>query len=151
VFGTRADAFIDFTFAVTLIAPLVVWLSMRAARARSHELHRRVQIGFLVVAIIAVVVLEVRIRMSGGSGSLLSQSAPGRTTLARVALGVHITVAVLTYALWTWLAVASSRRFNSELPGPFSRRHRRLGTLVFAGLVISALSASVMYTLAFVL
>lgn len=41
MFGSRADLFIDVTFAVTLLAPLAplaAWLSMRAARARSHEL-----------------------------------------------------------------------------------------------------------------
>jgi len=66
-------------------------------------------------------------------------------------LGVHIVVAVATYALWTWLVVASSRRYRQILPGRFSRGHRRLGMTVFGGLCFTAASASGIFTMAFVL
>jgi hypothetical protein len=58
---------------------------------------------------------------------------------------------VATYGLWTGLTVASWRRFGTRLPGGFSRRHRRLGTLVFGGLCATAASATAVFMLAFVL
>jgi putative membrane protein len=63
---------------------------------------------------------------------------------------VHVMVAVLTYVVGTWLAVVSWPRAGDRLPGKFSRRHRRYGTLVFAGLWFTAVSATGMYVLAFV-
>jgi len=64
---------------------------------------------------------------------------------------IHITVAVATYALWSWLAAVSWRRFGARLPGSFSRRHRQLGTVVFGGLCFTAASATGIFALAFVL
>jgi hypothetical protein len=60
-------------------------------------------------------------------------------------------MASVNYGLWTGLAIASWRRFGAALPGAFSRRHRQLGWTVFAGLAFTALSATGMYVLAFVL
>jgi putative membrane protein len=148
MFGTRAWLLIDVTFLVTLAAPLVVVVSLALARRRRLDAHRRLQIGLLVVCIAAVLALELCIRLAGGSGAFLMHS--GYPGLVRAVLAVHVTCAVATYAAWTWLAVASHRRFRGALPGSFSRRHRRVGRLVFSGLCVTALSAAAMYTLAFI-
>jgi putative membrane protein len=149
MFGTRASLLVDCTFLVTLAAPLVVLASLALARRRRLDAHRRLQIGLLVVCIAAVLVLELCIRLAGGSGAFLAHSGahPG---LARGVLAVHVTCAVATYAVWTWLAVVSHRRFRGSLPGSFSRRHRGAGQLVYRGLCLTALSAAAMYTLAFI-
>lgn len=147
----RADAIACFTFAVTLAAPVVTWLSIRRAKARAFERHRRLQVGLLVVCWVAVLLLEVKIRLAGGSGSLVATASPEYRGLARALLGAHITGAVATYALWTWLAVVSWRRFQGVLPGSFSPRHKRLGLFVFGGLVFTTISATGMFFFTFVL
>jgi hypothetical protein len=58
---------------------------------------------------------------------------------------------IATYAVWTGLAIVSSRRYRYALPGSFSRRHRKLGWAVFSALCFTAASASAMYLFAFVL
>jgi len=143
---TRADAFVNLTFAVSLLVPCVAFYSFRLPR----ETHRKVQAGLLAVAWAAVLVLETRIRLEGGSGSFIAQASPQLQRLARVVLGVHITGAVLSYSAWTALAVVSWRRFRTRLPGDFSARHRFLGRAVFYGLCFDAVSASAMYGLVFV-
>jgi putative membrane protein len=150
MFGTRAWFLVDCTFLVTLAAPLVVFVSLALARRRRLDAHRRLQVGLLVVCIAAVLVLELCIRLAGGSGAFLAHSGAQRTGLVRVVLAVHVTCAVATYAAWTWLAVVSHRRFRGSLPGSFSRRHRQVGRLVYRGLCLTAISAAVMYTLAFI-
>lgn len=150
MFGTRAGFLVDCTFVVTLLAPLVVLSSLRLARSRRHDAHRRLQIWLLVVCVLAVLTLEASIRMAGGSGAFIARSGLGRPDLVRGVLAVHVSFAVATYAAWTWLAIASHRRFRASLPGSFSRRHKRVGKLVFGGLCFTALSAAAMYTLAFV-
>lgn len=148
--GTRADLVMDLALVVTLLAPLVVMVSLRLVRAGRHHAHRRTQIGLLVVCSATVLALEVSIRLAGGSGAFLAQSSIDRPGLLRALLLVHIAVAVATYAGWAWLAVASHRRFGAALPGSFSRRHRRAGRVVFGGLCFTALSAAAVYTLLFV-
>lgn len=146
MFGTRATAVVDLTFAATLLAPLVTLLSLRAARRRNYQLHRWLQVGLAVVCFATVIALETQIRLAGGSGAFLGERGGG----ARLLLGVHISGAVLTYLAWAWLAVVSWRRYTAALPGPFSRRHKLLGKCIFAGLCFTALTAAGMYTLAFV-
>jgi hypothetical protein len=150
MFGTRAWFLVDCTFLVTLGAPLVALLSIGLARRRRLDAHRRLQIALLVVCIAAVLVLELCIRLAGGSGAFLAQSGVQRTGLVRAVLAVHVVCAIATYTAWTWLAVVSHRRFRGSLPGSFSRRHRQVGRLVHRGLCVSAISAAAMYTLAFI-
>src|SRR5690606_9988656 len=95
--------------------------------------------------------LEGHIRLSGGSGSLVAGSPYQGTALLKGVFLAHILPAVATYGVWLYLVVASFRRRNESLPGPFSRRHKKLGLVVIAGLVWTALSAIAVYVLGFAL
>ncbi len=135
----RIDPIVTASYVITVLAPFVVYASLRLVRRGVHDAHRMIQGVLLVVGWIAVLALELRIRFAGGSGAFLEQASdPVRAWAARL-LFVHIGV-----------AVASWRRFGAQLPGGFSRRHRRLGTLVFGGLCFTAASATGMYVLVFV-
>lgn len=147
----RIDAVVAATYVVTLAAPIVCYASIRLARDRRHDPHRLVQAVALATCWIAVLALELRIRFAGGSGAFLELARPDLAATARTLLGVHISVAVATYLLWTWLARASWRRYEVSLPGSFSRRHRMLGMAVFGGLCFTAASATGMFMIAFVL
>jgi hypothetical protein len=146
----RADPIVTLTYLVTLAAPAVVYASIRFARAGNHDAHRIVQAVCVVLAWIAVLALELRIRLAGGSGAFLAMAPPELHAWAQRLLVVHVAIAIATYLVWTWLVVASWRRFRLRLPGSFSRRHRTLGMLVLAGLVFTAASATGMFVLAFV-
>ncbi|SRR6266700_5999938 len=148
--GTRADLAVNFAYAVTVMAPPLSWTAVRLAKQARYDVHRVLQISLLSLCIAGVLTLEARIRMSGGSGVLIRQAHVQNPALARGILDVHIAAAVITYSIWCYLAIASWRRYRSELPGTFSRRHRRLGWLVFAGLCFTTVSASVVYWLAFI-
>jgi hypothetical protein len=147
----RLDPVVTATYVVTLCAPVAAYVSIRLARLRDHERHRLVQAVLLVLCWFSVLALELRIRLGGGSGVFVERAPPALVDVAHRLLGVHIVVAVATYALWTWLVVASSRRYPQILPGRFSRGHRRLGMTVFGGLCFTAASASGIFTMAFVL
>jgi putative membrane protein len=147
----RASPLDIFVYAVTLCAPLAAWISFRFARRKEHVRHRRIQLTLLALCITAVVALEIEIRLAGGSGSLVSQAPAALLPAARAMLVIHIAVAVLTYSAWATLAFMSNRRFRSTLPGTWSSRHKRIGKLIFAGLVFTAVSATGMFFAAFVL
>jgi hypothetical protein len=148
--NSRADLTVDLTFVVTLLAPFVALTSFRLAHTGRRALHRVVQLWLLAACVLAVLGLETRIRLAGGSGAFLSQSPFAHRRAARLFVGVHISAAVLTYLAWGWLAIWSQRRWGEILPGPSSHAHRRIGWLVFGGLAFTALSASGMYWLVFV-
>lgn len=146
----RFDVVVTATFAVTLSAPLVMYASIRLVRRGRREAHRKIQIAHLIVCWLATLALELRIRLDGGSGMFIERVAPELRAIARPLLIAHITIAVLTFVVWTWLAVASHRRFDGSLPGSFSRGHRRVGKLVFGGVCFTAASAIGLYVLVFV-
>ena len=147
----RLDPVITAAYLVTLSAPVAAYAGIRLARRRDHERHRILQAVLVVMGWLAVLGIELRIRMAGGPGAFIDHAPPALLDWAHRLLSIHIAVAVATYGLWTWLAVASWRRYEVILPGTFSRRHRVLGTLVFGGLCFTAASATGVYALAFVL
>jgi surfactin synthase thioesterase subunit len=151
MFSSRADLIVDLTWLATLLAPIVTLISTRWAVARHYHRHRVAQVMLLGFCWTTVLAFETLIRLRGGSGIFLAAASDQRRELARRLLLAHISGAVLTYLAWSWLAVTSWRRFRADLPGRFSRRHRRVGWLVFAGLCFTSASATGMYLMAFVL
>lgn len=147
--ASRAHLVVQITWLLTLLAPIVTFVSIRRARARRYTTHRALQIGLLVSCWATVLAFETILRLRGGSGVFVQDAAPAFRSAARSLLLIHIAGAVATYLLWTGLAVLSLRRFRAVLPGPFSRIHRRLGWIVFFGLCFTALSATAMYVLVF--
>jgi len=146
----RLDPVATSTYVMTLAAPVATYASIRLARSRDHDRHRLIQAVLLVMCWLSVVALEVRIRLAGGSGVFLDSAPAAISSWADRLRAVHITIAVATYALWTWLAVVSWQRYQTRLPGNFSRRHRTLGTVVLCGLCVTAIAATGMFALAFV-
>jgi hypothetical protein len=106
----RIDAVATASYVVTLAAPVAAYLTFRRVRRGDRDGHRLAQTTLLVVCWIAVLALEVRIRLAGGSGELIADAPPAIQPWARGLLIVHVGVAVVTYLAWTWLAVASWRR-----------------------------------------
>lgn len=147
----RADLIVNFSYFASLIAPGVAIYSVRRAKQRRYVQHRNLQLALLAFCWLAVLLLELKIRSSGGSGALIKSAATEYQGMARQLLLIHIGVAVLTYGLWTALVVLSWRRFRTQLPGAFSRRHRQLGWLIVSGLGFTTISATLMYVLTFVL
>lgn len=150
--GTRADVLMDVVFVATLATPFIVAWGVRFASKGNYARHRAVQTTLLAVLLVAVILFEVDVRLSGGSGSLMKGSSYAGTGLLRGITLVHVLGNVATFILWLWLVVKSRRRFGTpELPGPFTATHKRAGSVVFGGLVFGAVSAVAMYVLGFVL
>ncbi len=149
--GTRADLLTDLITVGYGVVPLILAWSAMQARRGFHLRHRAVQCAALALLTVVLVMFEVNIRMRGGSDALfLSSSFANTPTLRAVLLG-HLLIAVSTYFVWVGLTVLSWRRFRSRLPGVFSRTHARVGRLVIAGNVATALSGILLYIVGFVL
>lgn len=150
MFGTRADTIVNFAYLVTLIAPFAAFFSLRLVRKGQHDMHKRIQIALITVCVMAVCALEIRIRLAGGPAQLIKESPYAGAGLMRAVATIHIVGAVLTYLIWCWLVFTSYRLHRSKLPGAFSRKHKITGWVVIGGLCFTALSATAVYTLAFI-
>lgn len=100
-----------------------------------------------MITVVAVIALELLIRFSGGSGSISGLSPYADEKFFGVILIAHIIGAVLTYILWTYLLLQSRRKFDTDLPGNFSKTHKILAKVVIVGLIYTAVSALIVYLL----
>lgn len=142
----------DFTFfimtavlVVTLMAPIFSYVAIKKARQKDFKTHKKIQTLVYASCIAAVLVLELLIRFSGGSGSMFKDSSHANNPVFKTILTAHIIGAVLTYIVWTFLIIKSRRKFQKTLPGKFSVTHKKMGIVVFVGLVYTGFTALVVY------
>lgn len=130
---------------LSLFAPFGVYYGVKLARKKDYNAHRKIQTITFILCGLGVLALEILIRYSGGSGSLASNSNYYGTSFFTITLISHIIVAVLTYLIWAVFIIASSRKYQKTLPGKFSKMHKRIGLIIFGGLIYTALTALVIY------
>lgn len=130
---------------LTLFSPFGVYYGIRLARNKNYKSHRRIQNIIFTIGVVGVLALEILIRYSGGSGSLASNSKYYDSKFFTITLVSHIVVAILTYLLWTVLIVLSNSKFRKSLSGKLSEIHKKLGEVIFGGLIYTAVSALAVY------
>lgn len=130
---------------VTLVAPFFSYYAIKKARQKDFKSHKRIQTIVYAFCAAAVLVLELMIRLSGGSGSMYEDSSHADNPFFNTLLTAHIIGAVLTFILWTYLIIKSYRTFQKSLPGNFSVSHKKMGIAVFIGLIYTGITALVVY------
>ena len=130
---------------VTLIAPIICYHAIAKARKSEFNSHKKIQTGVYILCVSSVVILEILIRVSGGSGSISSESSHAHKRAYKTMMIIHIIGAVVTYILWTYLIIKSNRTFQKTLPGQFSISHKKIGIAVFIGLIYTGVTASIVY------
>ena len=150
-FGSRADLLTDLSLLIFIVLPFVMPIGFRLAKQRRLLAHRRLSLIFLGVMTVAVLVLEVDIRLRGGTGALAGKAVSIPTAAVRGLLLVHLLIAVSTWVSWIVLAVRSWRSFQQTLPGDFSSTHRRWGRIQWLGVAATAGTGTLLYIAAFVM
>lgn len=150
-FGSRADLLTDLSLSLFVLLPMLMPLGFRLARGGRLQLHRAVQAGFLLTMTIAVLALEVDIRLKGGTGALAGSAVAAPRLIVRALFLVHLLIAVTTWVAWIGLVVRSWRGFGGTLPGAFSSAHVRWGKRVWVGVSATAATGTLLYIAVFVL
>lgn len=148
--GSRADVLMDVVLIAMALTPFLLVWAIRLARRRDYTRHRTVQSSLLCVLLVAVVAFEVDVRMSGGSAAFITGSRYLGTTLFYSLLGVHILVAVASFALWTWVVARGWGVSPEPSAEHFGAAHRRQGYLILAGVTFTSVSGAVLYWMSFV-
>lgn len=149
--GTRASIGMDVVL-VGLLAtlPLLAWSISLVARRRDFKAHRKLQLLIAGALVAAIVVFEIDVRLIS-DWKLRAKPSPYWPSGVLSALGIHLVFAVSTLVLWTWVVWEAVKRFPSPpAPNAHSPRHRLMARMAAADLVLTAITGTAFYWLAFV-
>lgn len=82
---------------LSIFAPYIALYAVKLVKQGEYEQHIKVQKSLFYACVTGVILLELTIRFSGGSGSLVKVSPYLVTTFFHTTLWAHIISAVLTY------------------------------------------------------
>jgi len=148
--GSRASLGTDLVFvALFAVIPLLAW-SVQLARRQHYRWHKQAQLAIAAALLVAIVIFEIDMRFVSGWKPRAVDSPwwPGGVWTA---LSVHLVFAISTVVLWIWVVWEAVRRFPvPPAPAAHSRRHRLMGRLAAADLVLTSLTGWIFYWFAFV-
>ena len=148
--GTRAPFFMDFVMIIVTLLPLLVMGAISMAKAKAYRLHSITQNIIFIVSVIVIGYFEYGVRAGGGFKTFMEESHASHN-YALYVLIFHIAVAVISSIVWIrtlWLARIAYK--NSNLPGDYSKIHKKAGQLTFLGIFITAFTGIWVYILLFV-
>jgi putative membrane protein len=152
--GSRASFGMDLVL-VGLIAllPVLAWSIHLVRNRRAYAAHKRLQIFIAAALLAAIVVFEIDVRLI--SDWKVRAAADGQNPWwpagVLTALAIHLVFAVSTLVLWVWVVWEAFVRFPvPPTPGSHGPRHRVMARLAAIDLVLTAVTGTVFYWLAFV-
>lgn len=136
---------------LSLLAPFIALYAVSFAKKKDYVTHSKIQKRLFWACVVGVLILELHIRFSGGSGSLIEDSKYAETAFFKNILIAHIIGAVLTYVVWAINIFWSGSVFRKKLtlPGTSTNAHKILGFITILGLFYTAITALVVCILAF--
>lgn len=149
--GTRASLGMDVVLVGLLaVLPLFAWSVHLVRRHRNFVAHKRLQWIIVTALLAAIVVFEVDVRLVS-DWKLRAAASPWWPAGVLTALGIHLIFAVTTLVLLVWVLWEASRRFPTPpAANAHSPRHRFMARLAGLDLVLTAVTGSFFYWLAFV-
>lgn len=138
---------------LSIAAPFISLYAVSQIKKKNLDVHVKIQKRLFWTCIVALIILEVQIRVSGGSGSLVSNSKYTGTLFFNSLLIAHIIGAVITYIFWGITVFSANKNLKKKktLPGKYSTVHKKLGYGTIIGLFYTAITAAIVCTMAFFL
>ena len=149
--GTRASLGMD-VVVVGLLAtlPLLAWSIHLVRKRRDFVGHKRMQLAIAGALAAAIVVFEVDIRFLS-DWKLRAAPSPYWPAGVLATLGIHLVFAVSTLVLWVWVVWEAWTRFPvPPTPNAHSPRHRLWARMAAIDLLLTAVTGTAFYWLAFV-
>ena len=148
--GTRASVGMDVVLVgLWLLLPVLAW-SIMLVRRGSYAAHKTLQLVIAGALLAAIVVFEIDVRLVS-DWKARARPSPWWPGGVLAMLGVHLVFAVSTLGLLSWVLWEALRRFPvPAAPGTHGPRHRRFGWLAAIDLMLTAVTGTIFYWLAFV-
>lgn len=148
--GTRASVGMDVVLVgLWLLLPVLGW-SIALVRRGHYTAHKRLQLLIVGALLAAIVVFEIDVRLIS-DWKARARPSPWWPGGVLAMLGVHLVFAISTFGLLGWVVWEALRRFPvPPARGAHGPRHRRFARLAALDLVLTAVTGSAFYWLAFV-
>ncbi|MFN0019038.1 MAG: DUF420 domain-containing protein [Pirellulaceae bacterium] len=154
--GTRGSLMLDVVFlAMFAVLPLLA-LSIYLVKQKKYAQHKLINLILGTVLLIAVLAFEIDMRFFTEWEDLAKDSpyfdaTRKWTSVAGLALIIHLCFAVPTLLLWIFVIVQALRKFPSPpIPGEHSHAHSKWAWLAAGGMFMTAITGGTFYYLAFV-
>ena len=141
--------------AMFAVLPLLA-VSIYLVKQKKYTQHKLINLALGIVLLIAVVAFEIDMRFFT-DWEVLARESPFYnaenkwTSIAGLALIIHLCFAIPTPLLWIYVIVQALRKFSSPpSPGPHSRAHAKSAWLATGGMFMTAITGGTFYYLAFV-
>lgn len=138
---------------LSIASPFLALYAVSLSKKKKYIEHIKIQKALFWVCIAGLLLLEVQIRVSGGSGSLVSNNKYTSTNFFKYTLISHIVGAVITYIIWGITVFRSNAKWKKKNSSTkvFFRSHKALGIITIVGLFYIAITALIVTTMAFFL
>lgn len=148
--GTRADLLLDIVICSLVVVVPILFYAVMAARKKNYKLHRNIQVGLTLVLVVVVGIFEWNLNQSGGIWEMTKESSFAGTWILNSSVYVHLAFAFSTTFVWLSLIASSLFKFsNPPSPSKFSRLHKIWGRLALFVMVMTGLTAVVLYVVGF--
>ncbi|MCK9472675.1 DUF420 domain-containing protein [Sulfurimonas sp.] len=141
-FGTRAPLFMDFVTLIVSLLPFLVAIASSFARNKRYGAHSYLQVMIFAFSVIVLLYFEYGVRVSGGFNTFM-QGSEVSYDYAFVVLVLHIIISVVTVILWA-IAIFGAKKLLQL------GKHRKMGLITFAGVLLTSLTGIWVYFLMFV-
>ncbi len=149
--GTRAAFYMDAVGLFFVLIPFLLAFAIRFARKKQFKSHYQAHIVVYALTIAVVILFEVGVRFSGGFTEFIKES-PVNPTFFVTFLIVHIVIALLAIGAWTYQVTVSFKAYkHGQLTGKRAQRHRLIGKLIYAGMLITVLMGGSIYYFLFIM
>ncbi|NBT13087.1 MAG: DUF420 domain-containing protein [Planctomycetia bacterium] len=148
--GTRASVGMDVVLVgLWLLLPVLAW-SVLLVRRGNYAAHKTLQLVIAGALLAAIIVFEIDVRLVS-DWRARARTSPWWPGGVLGALGVHLVFSISTVGLLGWVLWEALRRFPSPpAPGAHGPRHRRFARLAAVDLLLTAVTGTIFYWLAFV-
>lgn len=143
--GTEAPLYMDMITVYFALLPLLMGIAILMAVKKKFKEHYIMQMFIYITTIIFVVIFEIGIRISGGFNAFIDGTITDYYGMATFLI-VHIVIAIISVVLWTKLIYTGRRDYLKNQNQHSS--HKKLGKIVYVGMVItSVMGVSIYYFL----
>lgn len=141
-FGTRAPIFMDVVTLIVSLLPFLVAIAISFARNKHYKIHSYIQIIIFAFSVIVLSYFEYGVRVGGGFSAFMKESGVSYD-YALMVLVFHIFISVITVILWAIAIFGAKKLLQLGV-------HRKMGLVVFGGVVLTSVTGIWVYFLMFI-
>ena len=141
--GTKALMYMDIITIYFGFLPFLMAAAIYMAIKKRYKLHYKMQLSIFVLTLVVVAIFEVGVRISGGFSTFMQQSNADYLYML-IFLVVHVLIAILSVALYSILIYSSTQQYIFKKE-PFASNHKKMGQVVFLGMMVTSIMGILIY------